>query len=473
MKLLSGNRFLLPAALLFATGCLVALACAWSAGLRATDGVRRRAEAGENVSEWLRKQDDYYRATIRRVQDSGLEGEALQERIEELQDVYDFQSLMDDLQSVQRLTESILAAFALPDAAGDIQFDETESLRGERKLAAREELMENEESFARLQGEIFSLTNRLQVTGREGVRDLVLSGRSYRIVWRRVSEATTDLTGAEICGFVVDDGLDGALVKKVRRDLMAPLGGSAVLLLAVAVGVLVHFLRQARREALQKTTFVSNVSHELRTPLTSLLSYAEMLSAGRCRTEGKREKALGVILDEGRRLNRMIQELLDFSRLERGTRRYRQEDFDLAETVRETTERLAGRFEANGLGTAVPETLAVRSDRDTVRQILENLLTNAAKYAAKDGPVGVSVEVCGGHARVSVADRGPGLTRAQMKDVFKPFWRADNATTRETGGYGIGLSVARAYARGLGGDLKVTARTGGGCVFAFEFPIKR
>ena len=473
MKAKFGHRLLIAAVLLFAVGCLSALAFAWTAGLRVTDGARHRAETGGNIAEWLWKQDEYYGMAVRRVLDSKLKDDEKQDRIEELQDSCDFQSLMDDLQSIQRLTESILVSFALPDTNGELQFDDVDSLRGARKLAAREQLMENEAALAKLQDEIYGLTNRAQTVSSAGVQDLVLAGRPYQIVWRRVSSETTGLTGVEVCGFVVDYDSDDALAERVRRDLMAPLGGGALLLLAVAVGVLFHFLRAARREALQKTTFVSNVSHELRTPLTSLLSYAEMLAAGRCRSEEKKAKALGVILDEGRRLNRMILELLDFSRLERGTRRYVMEDFDLAATVRETAERLAGRFEANGLGLALPETLTVRSDRDTVRQILENLLTNAAKYAAKDGPVDVFAKVRDTRVKLGVSDRGPGMTRSQMKHAFDVFWRADNSTTRETGGYGIGLAVARAYARGLGGELSVEARAGGGCTFTFEFPIKQ
>jgi len=304
----------------------------------------------------------------------------------------------------------------------------------------------------------------------QGVRPYPADAPAFQVVWRKACELTADRTAVRVFGFVVDYGQTDDLLARALWRLVAALGIGVFCLLAVAVGVLVHLLRQSRRAALQKTTFVSNVSHELRTPLTSLLSYAEMLQTGRCRTEEKRQKAVGVILDEGRRLNRMILELLEFSRLERGTRRYRTGAFDLAETVRKTAERLSGRFAAHGLALDLPAACPVRSDEDTVRQVLENLLTNAAKYAAQDGPVVVSVTARDGRVRVAVADRGPGLSRWQMKQAFRPFWRADDSVTKETGGYGIGLSVARAHARGLGGDLTVAARPGGGCEFTFEIP---
>ena len=407
--------------------------------------------------------------------------------LDELDRYYDGEDLKEDqsenleldLKSHQRMRGPVLASFMLKcDAAGlpDPEvFLDPDLLRGAARKQACERLEEacDQEDVDPVEREVLALTNVLGRAESCGVFSREIGGRSLQIAWRQLGEDAVTCSNCLLCGFVLDYGRTPDTFAAVLWQFMGFLSVGLLLLLVAAVAVLVHSLLRARREALQKTTFVSNVSHELRTPLTSLMSYAEMLATGRCRTEEKKQKALGVILDEGRRLNRMILELLDFSRLERGTRRYVMEDFDLAATVRETAERLAGRFEANGLGVAVPDTLAVRSDRDTVRQILENLLTNAAKYAAKDGPVEVSAEVHGARVKLAVADRGPGMTRTQMKHAFDAFWRADNSTTRETNGYGIGLSVARAYARGLGGDLAVAARTGGGCVFTFEFPINQ
>ena len=372
----------------------------------------------------------------------------------------------DELESRMQVSGPVLGAFTLPTEHDD-GLGLTVSDDEDKEKSAACSLVED--AWEVVESEVRHLASQAGTDTVSGVQTLVLGDARVQLVWHRLSADGEFASGARMCGFVVDYRFD--MERKSMLELVWTALVCIVVLLVALVGVLAFHLHRARREALQKTTFVSNVSHELRTPLTSMLSYAEMLSAGRCRTDEKKAKALGVILDEGRRLDRMIRELLDFSRLERGTRRYRKDPFDLSETVRETVDRLAARFVEHGLSVDVPERFAVCSDRDTVREILENLLTNAAKYAARGGPVEVTATRHGDRAGLVVSDRGPGMTRAQMKCAFRPFWRADNSTTRETGGYGIGLSIARAYARGLGGDLTVSARAGGGCTFTFEFPI--
>ena len=114
---------------------------------------------------------------------------------------------------------------------------------------------------------------------------------------------------------------------------------------------------------------------------------------------------------------------------------------------------------------------AVLADRDAVRQILLNLLDHAAKYAPAGGPPEVSVRDAGrGAVALAVADRGPGVPPREAKRIFERFYRVDNAVTRETGGNGLGLSIARRLARGMGGDLRYRPRPGGGSVFELTLP---
>ena len=111
------------------------------------------------------------------------------------------------------------------------------------------------------------------------------------------------------------------------------------------------------------------------------------------------------------------------------------------------------------------------ADADAVRQIIAVLLDNAAKYAAKGGPVEVSAGVSGeGRAVLSVADRGAGMAQDALRHVFERFWRGDDATTAETGGSGLGLAIARELALGMKGDLAVARRSGGGLVFTLTLP---
>lgn len=384
-------------------------------------------------------------------------------------DYWDSGALEADLANLLHSYPQILTCFC------DGMLCDEKKIRGANKVDALKKL--GPDGYSDLENRVEEAIEKFQNSASDvvaGAETIELGGRTYSVVLRQMDERTQDLTGVSVCGFVVDYQLAGMAQDSARKwtqmvwVLASTVSLGLLCLFAVTVVVLLLSLRNARRDAAEKTTFVSNVSHELRTPLTSILSYAEMLLEGRCRTDEMRRKAVDKIIRQGRRLDRMVAELLDFSRLERGTRQYRMEMVDAEEVVRETVEGLRSSFAEHGITVSASGCSRVRVDLDSLHQILENLLTNAAKYAAKDGPVEVALEAGEGVLEIRVADHGPGMTPRQMQNAFKPFWRADNSTTRTTGGYGIGLAVARGHARGMGGDLTVRARKGGGCVFTIE-----
>jgi len=248
-------------------------------------------------------------------------------------------------------------------------------------------------------------------------------------------------------------------------------GGCFVALVLLVAGVgtwlLVRAAHKARLDALTKTNFVSLVSHELNTPLTAIIPYADMLRKGRLASEEDRQEAYSVIAEESVRLKGLVAELLDFSRLERRTKKYTLTDFDAAELVRSVVRLMRGRFPDDAPSVSAEGPLLVRADVDAVKAILINLLDNAAKYAP-GAPVEVVAEKGGCGVRVEVRDRGPGLSPEGMRKVFTRFWRADDSATAAVGGFGLGLTIARSYAREMGGDLTVAAREGGGTVFTLE-----
>ena len=243
--------------------------------------------------------------------------------------------------------------------------------------------------------------------------------------------------------------------------------GIALLLVVAVVWLLYHAAHKARLDALTKTNFVSLVSHELNTPLTAIIPYADMLRRGRIESDEDRQEAYNVIADESVRLKGLVAELLDFSRLERRTKKYTITDFDAGELVRSVVRLMRGRFPDGAPAVSAEGPLPVRADVDAVKAILINLLDNAAKYAP-GAPVEVVAEKGGSGVRVEVRDRGPGLSPEGMRKVFTRFWRADDSTTASVGGFGLGLTIARSYARDMGGDLTVAAREGGGTVFTLE-----
>ena len=249
------------------------------------------------------------------------------------------------------------------------------------------------------------------------------------------------------------------------------MGGCFVALVLLVAGagtwLLVRAARQARQEALTKTNFVSLVSHELNTPLTAIIPYADMLRKGQITAEEERQEAYDVIADESVRLKALVAELLDFSRLERRTKKFAMADFDVAELVQSVVRLMRGRFPDGAPTVSAEAPLRVHADADAVKAILVNLLDNAAKYAP-GAPVEVVAEKGGAGVRVEVRDRGPGLTPEGLRNAFTRFWRADDSTTAAVGGFGLGLTIARSYAREMGGDLTCAAREGGGTIFTLE-----
>lgn len=244
-------------------------------------------------------------------------------------------------------------------------------------------------------------------------------------------------------------------------------------------------LWQARRseaEAARKTSFVANVSHEFKTPLTTIRLYAELLEQGRVRDAAQGGEYLRTIGRETQRLARLVNNALDFSRLEQGRKKFARESLDLAAELGRLLDTHAPRIAEAGLALrrelpAAP--FPVVTDRDALGQIVLNVLDNACKYAAGGAEVTVSLAPRAarsagsgpaGGAEVRVADRGPGVPAEHRERIFEKFHRVDDALTAEKSGAGLGLSIARRLARGLGGALRYAPRAGGGAEFILELP---
>ena len=290
----------------------------------------------------------------------------------------------------------------------------------------------------------------------------------YLVAWQRIQKTDAKRLKTEVVGVLV-----GNPERLPFEDptMLYWVGGCFVALVLLVAGagtwLLVRAARQARQEALTKTNFVSLVSHELNTPLTAIIPYADMLRKGQITAEEERQEAYNVIADESVRLKGLVAELLDFSRLERRTKKYTITDFDAAELVRSVVRLMRGRFPDDPRSVSAEGPLPVHADADAVKAILINLLDNAAKYAP-GAPVEVVAEKGGAGVRVEVRDRGPGLSPEGLHNVFTRFWRADDSATASVDGFGLGLTIARSYARDMGGDLTVAAREGGGTVFTLE-----
>src|SRR6266480_4940268 len=252
----------------------------------------------------------------------------------------------------------------------------------------------------------------------------------------------------------------------------------AVLVLAIGVGgwLIVLDLKRQLTLARQKTDFVSNVSHELKTPLTSIRMFSELLADGRVTDKEKQRSYFNIMTAETARLTRLINNVLDFSRLERGEKKYNFAKCDLVEVARETVATYRPHLEAGGfnLECDLPASpLFVNGDRDALAQIVVNLLSNAEKYSGERKEIAVRVRPQAQplpHVEVRVLDRGLGVPKGCEEKIFEQFYRAHDSLSSGIQGSGLGLTLARQIARAHGGDVTYEPREGGGSCFVLRLP---
>ena len=252
-----------------------------------------------------------------------------------------------------------------------------------------------------------------------------------------------------------------------------------LLLLAITAGswLIVTDLNRQLTLARQKTDFVSNVSHELKTPLTSIRMFSEMLAEGRVADPAKQRTYLNIISAESARLSRLINNVLDFSRSDRGLKKYELKPSDLAAIARETVATYRPHLESLGFEIATHglEQLApVQGDRDALAQVIVNLLSNAEKYSGDARSIRVSLEpsVAGSpEIALSIQDRGPSVPRGCEEKIFEQFFRAHDSLSSGIPGSGLGLTLARQIARAHGGDVTYRPRPDGGSCFTLGMPL--
>lgn len=247
----------------------------------------------------------------------------------------------------------------------------------------------------------------------------------------------------------------------------------AVALLGLSTLLVVAALFQLRREyelIAIRSEFVSNVSHELRTPLSQILIFTELLKLGRLRSEAERQRSLDIIEKEARRLIRLVENVLQFSRAGRARRPVELEPLPLAEVVDETVEAFRPLALAKGvsLSTDVPAGAAVRADRSAVRQILLNLLDNAVKYGPRGQTVSVAAQVRNGRTRLVVDDQGPGIPMEDRERIWQGYYRLRREARSAVAGSGIGLAVVQSLVSDLDGSAWVEDTDTGGARFIVE-----
>ena len=250
------------------------------------------------------------------------------------------------------------------------------------------------------------------------------------------------------------------------------LGGLSFLL---AGGIFLTYRNVSKEMALArlKSDFVSNVSHELRTPLALIRLYAETLELGRLTGPSKHQEYYSIIRKESERLTALINNILDFSRIEAGRKEYDFRETDMCELVRNTLESYRYQIEQNGFTfeEKIAEVPPLNVDREAMARSLVNLVNNALKYSQDRKHIRVNLYREDGTVKLEVVDQGIGIPANEQHRIFEKFYRVGDPLVHNTKGSGLGLSLVQHIARAHGGDVMVESTPGAGSKFTITLPL--
>ena len=245
-------------------------------------------------------------------------------------------------------------------------------------------------------------------------------------------------------------------------------------LIIIGLALTKHVVSKEVALAKLKSDFVSNVSHELRTPLALIRLYAETLELGRITTREKKHDYYKIIRKESERLTGLINNILDFSRIEAGHKEYEFRDTDIADLVRNTLDSYRYQIEQQGfiLKEEIDESLpSVCVDREAIARALLNLMNNALKYSADEKYLLVKLYRENGAVKLEVEDHGIGITNREQTKIFEKFYRTGDPLVHNTKGSGLGLSLVRHISDAHGGTIDVNSIPGKGSRFTLTLPL--
>lgn len=247
-----------------------------------------------------------------------------------------------------------------------------------------------------------------------------------------------------------------------------------ILVMLIGIILMIRAVIHETEISRMKSEFVSNVSHELKTPLSLIRMFGETLDSGIVTDEKDRQKFYGIIRKESERLTHLINNVLDFSRMDAGVKEYNFQEADLVEVVKSSLE--AYKFQMSDRGFKIEsdlsgEPLIIKIDRDAISQVLLNLLNNAVKYSDEEKYIIVRVNKDSTSALISVTDHGLGISKDELKKIFDKFYRVSTARTKETHGSGLGLTLAKHIVEAHGGTIEVESEIGKGSRFTVWIPL--
>jgi len=269
---------------------------------------------------------------------------------------------------------------------------------------------------------------------------------------------------------------DDSARKEARRKRVVDsvFVGGAVVVLAAGLTFLVFAIRRERRANELKSEFISNVSHELKTPLSIISMFGEMLANGRTKGPDQATEYAEIIWRESVRLTRLIDNVLDFAKIERGRGMYEFAEADVGEVVERAVDLIGRRLATADMTIAVsiePELPLVQVDANALTLAVMNLIDNATKYAADGKKIELTMRREPDRIVLDVRDFGPGIDVDEQEHIFERFYRARAVRLKPIRGSGIGLALVRHIARAHRGDVQVVSTPGQGSTFRLWLPI--
>jgi two-component system phosphate regulon sensor histidine kinase PhoR len=346
-----------------------------------------------------------------------------------------------------------------------------------------------EDDRDRLAAILESMAEGVLVTGRDADRDgvIVLANRALRemlLLDRRIT-GRAPIEAIRVAG--LDDILAAAKREggaqgeielsgiRPRRLLVRATPLRSAKRDAHTIGLVVVFndVTDLRRLESMRRDFVANVSHELRTPITAIRAAAETLAGGALSDPTAAADFVGIISRHSDRLERLVEDLLDLSKIEARRWQLAIEPLEIGEAIGAAIETVgvAARSRGTSVRGNVPSGLVAQADRRAVEQVLVNLLDNAVKYAAPSATIEVRARCSDGRLIVEVEDDGPGIDPRHLPRLFERFYRVDAGRSRAVGGTGLGLSIVKHLVEAMGGTVQVESRIAEGTIFSVSLPM--
>lgn len=272
---------------------------------------------------------------------------------------------------------------------------------------------------------------------------------------------------------------DGKTIEQIvgkERRLYKILFAGIIFVMLIGLVMIVRAVIHEIEASRMKSEFVSNVSHEFKTPLALIRMFGETLDSGLVTDEKKRKEFYKIIKRESERLTHLIDDVLDFSKMDTGVKKYYFEEADIVNIIRSSLEAYKFHIRDNGfeIESELPnEKILVTVDRDAISQAILNLLSNAVKYSKEKKNIHVKVYRYSELVMISVTDYGIGIAKEHIKKIFDKFYRVESAERKERGGNGLGLTLTKHIIDAHGGTIEVDSELNKGSRFTIILPLNK